>query len=42
VKFVQEYIGMQKEHHKKQTFQEEYTQFLKENGVEYNEDYLWS
>jgi len=39
---VENYIRIQKEHHKKQTFQEEYIQFLKENGVDYNEDYLWT
>jgi len=39
---VQKYIENQKEHHKTQTFQEEYIQFLKKNGVEYNEDYLWT
>lgn len=42
VHIVQKYIENQKEHHKAQTFQEEYIQFLKENGVDYNEDYLWT
>jgi REP element-mobilizing transposase RayT len=42
VSIVQKYIENQKEHHKTQTFQEEYIQFLKENGVDYNEDYLWT
>jgi len=42
VDVVKKYIETQKEHHKKQTFQEKYIQFLKENGVEYNEDYLWT
>jgi putative transposase len=42
VSAVENYIRNQKEHHQKQTFQEEYIQFLKENGVDYNEDYLWT
>ena len=36
------YIQNQEEHHKKRTFKEEYLLFLKEYGIEYNEDYLWS
>jgi REP element-mobilizing transposase RayT len=35
------YIQNQREHHRKKTFQEEYLDFLRENGVEYNERYLW-
>ena len=42
VEVVERYIQNQKEHHKHQTFREEYVQFLKENGVEYNEEYLWT
>jgi hypothetical protein len=42
VDVVKKYIENQKEHHKKQSFEEEYIQFLKENGVDYNEDYLWT
>jgi putative transposase len=42
VEVVKKYIENQKEHHKKQTFQEEYLQFLEENGVEYNLDFLWT
>lgn len=42
VEIVKGYIENQKEHHKKQTFKEEYIQFLKENKVEYNDKYLWS
>ncbi|MBV5348190.1 transposase, partial [bacterium] len=34
VEIVERYIHNQKEHHKHQTFKEEYIQFLKENGVE--------
>lgn len=36
------YIENQKHHHKKMTFQEEYLKFLKEYGIDYNEQYLWS
>ena len=42
VKVVDQYIENQKSHHKHQTFQEEYIQFLKEHGVDYEEDYLWN
>ena len=38
---VKLYIANQKEHHRKQTFQEELIQLLKEHGVEYDERYLW-
>ncbi len=36
------YIIRQEEHHKKMSFKEEYLLFLKEYGVEYNEQYLWT
>jgi len=39
---VKKYIANQKEHHKTQTFQDEYIQFLKENDVDFNPDYLWT
>jgi REP element-mobilizing transposase RayT len=35
------YIKNQKEHHQKQTFEEEYLAFLKKHGIEYDERYLW-
>ncbi len=35
------YIQNQREHHQTQTFQEEYLEFLKKHGVEYDERYLW-
>jgi REP element-mobilizing transposase RayT len=38
---VKKYIENQKEHHENQSFHDEYIEFLKENGVDYNEDYLW-
>ena len=36
------YIENQKNHHKKVTFKEEYPLFLKEYGINYNEQYLWT
>jgi REP element-mobilizing transposase RayT len=42
VEVVERYIQNQKEHHKHQTFKEEYVQFLKENGIDFNEEYLWT
>ena len=38
---VRSYIAHQEEHHRKKTFQEEYLEFLKQCGVEYDERYLW-
>jgi REP element-mobilizing transposase RayT len=35
------YIQGQKEHHKKVSFEEEYRKFLEENGIEYNEKFLF-
>ncbi|HDL17926.1 MAG TPA: IS200/IS605 family transposase [Bacteroidetes bacterium] len=35
------YINNQKEHHHKQTFQEEYMAFLKKHEIEYDERYIW-
>ena len=34
------YIKNQKEHHKKETFYDEFRRLLIENGVEFNEKYL--
>ena len=38
---VRKYILDQKEHHKEETFQEEYLEFLTRNGVTYDERNLW-
>jgi REP-associated tyrosine transposase len=35
------YIQNQREHHRKRTFQEEYLEFLRANGVDFDERYLW-
>lgn len=38
---VYDYILNQESHHKKKTFKQEYLQFLKKFGVEYDEKYLF-
>jgi putative transposase len=35
------YIQNQRERHRRKTFQEEYLEFLRANGVEYDGRYLW-
>jgi putative transposase len=35
------YVRNQEEHHRTKTFQEEYREFLKRYGVEFNEEYVW-
>ena len=39
---VKRYIENQKEHHKTETAEDEYIKFLKEYGIEYDENYLWT
>ncbi|MCL2155465.1 MAG: transposase [Leptospirales bacterium] len=39
---VEKYIENQKEHHKKETFKEEYVKFLREYNVDFDEKYLWT
>ncbi|MFC0877064.1 IS200/IS605 family transposase [Saccharicrinis sp. FJH2] len=39
---VYNYIENQEEHHKTRTFREEYIEFLKEYGIEFNEKYLFN
>ena len=41
VESVRNYIANQEEHHRRVTFQEEFLDFLKEYGIEYDEKYLW-
>jgi putative transposase len=41
VNSVVNYIRGQEEHHRKQTFQEEYVALLQKHGIEYDEKYLW-
>jgi putative transposase len=38
---VERYIRNQREHHSTISFQEEYLEFLKKHGVDYDERYLW-
>ncbi|MBX9585046.1 MAG: IS200/IS605 family transposase [Gemmataceae bacterium] len=38
---VQRYIANQEEHHRKQSFQDEYRQLLTLHGIEFDERYLW-
>jgi putative transposase len=38
---IKDYIARQEEHHRQKTFQEEYLEFLKQSGVEFDERYLW-
>lgn len=38
---VIQYIANQREHHNKNTFQEEYRTILKSFDVDYNERYVW-
>ncbi len=35
------YINNQEEHHRKRTFREEYVEFLKENEIDYKEEYIF-
>jgi len=41
VETIRKYIGNQREHHRKKTFQEEYMELLHESGIEFDEKYLW-
>ena len=38
---VREYIQNQEEHHRKQTYQEEFLALLERHGIEYDPMYLW-
>ena len=38
---VKKYIQMQKAHHKKKTFKEEYWAFLIDFDIEFDENYVW-
>ena len=40
VEKVQDYISRQKDHHQKKSFRDEFIEFLKANGIEYDERYL--
>lgn len=38
---VTKYIATQEQHHERRTFQEEFREFLKKNGISVDEKYLW-
>ena len=38
---LEEYLASQAEHHRKETFQEEYRRLLRKYGVEFDERYVW-
>jgi REP element-mobilizing transposase RayT len=38
---VKKYIANQKEHHRRQTFQDEFRVFLKKHEIDYDENYVW-
>ncbi|MDT4897183.1 MAG: REP-associated tyrosine transposase [Acidobacteriota bacterium] len=38
---VAKYIENQEEHHRKITFKEEFLEFLRKHGIEYDERYIW-
>ena len=39
---VRQYIAEQEQHHRHLSFQEEFVEFLKRHGVEYDERYIWT
>jgi len=39
--YVKNYIIRQEEHHKKESFKEEFIKFLKHYGIDYDDRYLW-
>jgi REP element-mobilizing transposase RayT len=41
VETVKSYIERQEEHHRRPSFQEEFLDFLKRHGVEFDERYVW-
>ncbi|HVK18820.1 MAG TPA: hypothetical protein VM533_17955 [Fimbriiglobus sp.] len=41
IETVTRYIDRQEEHHRIQTFREEFIDLLRRHGVEYDERYLW-
>ncbi len=41
VEHVRRYIGGQGEHHRTQSFQDEFLEFLRRHEVEYDERYIW-
>lgn len=42
VEKVRDYIRNQEQHHRRESFQEEFLNLLKKHGLEYDERYLWT
>jgi hypothetical protein len=42
VEIKKKYILNQKDHHKKQSFEDEYRRFLQKHAIDYDEKYLWT
>ena len=38
---VKSYIARQEEHHRRRAYREEYMEFLRQSGIEFDEKYLW-
>jgi len=38
---VRQYISDQESHHRKQSFQDEYRQFMREHGIQWLEEFVW-
>ena len=38
---VRHYVRSQEEHHRKESFQDEFRRLLKESGIEFDERYVW-
>ena len=41
IEAVKRYIANQEEHHRKQTFQDEFREFLRLHGIEFDEEKMW-
>ena len=41
LKPVLEYVQTQQEHHRTRTFQEEYRELLRKQGIDFDERYVW-
>jgi len=41
IRSISDYISGQREHHRRESFQEEYRRFLTEYGIDFDELYVW-
>ena len=39
---VSDYIALQKEHHRKESFEDEFVTMLEKNGIQFDTKYLWT